>query len=83
VALPADRSRLELTGDWSDGEDFIEASDPGASATVKFRAGGAWAVRSGAVEPGLYETDGTVVAEAAGLRLHAFQFIPSAPDLHL
>ena len=25
VALPADRERLELSGDWSDGEDWIEA----------------------------------------------------------
>src|SRR4051794_4304263 len=70
VALPADRERVELVRDWVDGEDFIEAADAGASAGTSFRAGGAWAVLSGGdVEPGLYETDGTVVAEEAGLRL--------------
>jgi hypothetical protein len=30
----------------------------------------------GLAEPGLYETDGTVVAEHPGLRLHGFQFTP-------
>jgi AhpC/TSA family len=80
VSLPVDRARLELVRDWIDGEDWIEAADAGASATVAFRAGGAWAVLSGGgVEPGLYETDGTVVAEEAGLRLHGFQFEPLAP----
>lgn len=78
VALPADRERLELVRDWLDGEDYIEAKDAGAAATVSFSAGGAWAVLSegGLEEPGLYETDGTVVAEHPGLRLHGFQFTP-------
>ena len=80
VALPADRGRLELVRDWIDGEDWIEAADAGASARTRFRAGGAWAVLSGSdLEPGLYETDGTVVAEEAGLRLHGFQFEPLPP----
>jgi hypothetical protein len=80
VALPADRARLELVRDWVDGEDWIEAADAGASATVSFRAGGAWAVLSGGdVDPGLYETDGTVVADEPGLRLHGFQFEPLPP----
>ena len=81
IALPADRERLELVRDWIDGEDWIEAADAGASATARFRAGGAWAVLSGAdLEPGLYETDGTVVADEAGLRLHGFQFEPLPPE---
>ena len=81
VALPADRGRLELVRDWTDGEDYIEAADAGASATVRFRAGGAWAVLSGAeIEPGLYQSDGTVVAEEPGLRLHGFQFTPLPPS---
>ena len=43
-------------------------------------AGGAWAVLSGGeLEPGLYETDGTVVAESPGVRLHGFQFTPVPP----
>ena len=82
IALPADRERLELVRDWIDGEDYIEAADAGASAVVtSFRAGGAWAVLSGAgFEPGLYESDGTVTAEEAGLRLHGFQFTPLPPS---
>jgi hypothetical protein len=81
VVLPADRSRLELVRDWTDGEDWIAAADAGASASVSFSAGGAWAVLSqGGLEPGLYETDGTVVADEAGLRLHGFQFTPKPPS---
>jgi len=81
IALPSDRPRLELVRDWSDGEDFIEARDAGAAATVRsFSAGSAWAVLSGGeLEPGLYETDGTVVAESPGTRLHGVQFTPEAP----
>jgi hypothetical protein len=80
VVLPADRGRLELVRDWTDGEDWIAAADAGAAATVSFDAGGAWAVLSeGGLEPGLYETDGTVVAESPGVRLHGFQFTPKRP----
>jgi hypothetical protein len=83
VALPADRERVELIRDWLDGPDYIEAEDAGAGATVGFTAGGAWAVLSGGgiEEPGLFETDGTVVAEHPGLRLHGFQFTPAPPTL--
>jgi hypothetical protein len=77
IALPADRDRVELVRDWTDGEDFIEAEDAGAAASFAFRAGGAFAVLSGAgMEPGLYETDGTVEADSPGLRLHGVQFTP-------
>jgi hypothetical protein len=79
VALPADAERLQLTGGWSEGSDYLEAQEAGASARVSFRAGEAYAVLSGSTEPGLYPTDGTVVAEAAGLRLHGFQFTPLPP----
>ena len=79
IALPADRDRLTLTGEWTDGEDWIEAAAAGDTATASFSAGGAWAVQSGAVAPGLYETDGTVVAESEGARLHGFQFTPGPP----
>jgi hypothetical protein len=82
VVLPADRERLELVRDWVDGPDYIEAADAGAGAKVKsFRAGGVWAVLSGSVEAGLYETStGLVEAEDPGLRLHGFQFTPLAPE---
>ena len=78
IALPADRDRLELEGSWSEGEDYIEADDAAASATVRsFSAGAAYAVLAGeGVEPGLHKCDGTVVAETAGLRLYGFQFTP-------
>jgi hypothetical protein len=81
VVLPGDRSRLSLVRDWSDGEDWIEARDAGAAASVRsFTAGAAWAVLSGGeLEPGLYETDGTVVADSPGVRLHGFQFTPVPP----
>src|SRR4051794_14980405 len=80
IALPADRARLELVRDWTDGEDWIAAADAGAAASFSFRAGEAFAVLSGAdVEPGLYETDGTVVADDPGLRLHGVQFTPLPP----
>jgi len=79
IALPADRGRLDLHGEWTDGGDWIEATTPGATATASFTAGGAWAVQSGAVEPGLYETDGTITARKAGLRLHGLQFTPGPP----
>ena len=81
VVLPAERGRLELVRSWLDGVDFIEAEDAGAGASVSFSGGGAYAVLSGGgVEhPGLFETDGTVVAEHPGLRLHGFQFTPAPP----
>jgi hypothetical protein len=82
IALPADRERLELVRDWTEGADYIEAADAGAGAQVmSFRAGEVWAVLSGAVEPGLYEApSGLVEAEDPGLRLHGFQFTPLAPE---
>ncbi|MGI8946031.1 MAG: redoxin domain-containing protein [Thermoleophilaceae bacterium] len=79
VALPADRERLELAGDWTDGGDYIEAAAAGASAAVEFTAGGAWAVLSGTVEPGLHETGGTVTAAQGGPRLPDFPPAPLAP----
>jgi hypothetical protein len=80
IALPRDRDRLELVRDWTDGEDWIAAADAGAAASFSFRAGSAWAVLSGADrDPGLYETDGTVVADDPGLRLHGVQFTPLPP----
>jgi AhpC/TSA family len=79
VGFPADRERVDLTGAWSEGEDWVEAAEAGATARVRYRAGQAYAVLSGSVEPGLYETDGTLVAERPGVRLHGFQFTPLPP----
>ncbi len=79
VALPRDRHRLELVRDWLDGEDYIEAADAGAAASVSFTGAGAWAVLSGPIFPGVYETGGEVLAESPGLRLHGFQFTPAPP----
>jgi hypothetical protein len=79
IALPADRDRLELVRDWTDGHDWIEAQDAGAGALFEYTGGSAWAVLSGGVEPGLYEVkDGRIEAESPGLRLHAIQFTPEA-----
>ena len=79
VALPADRERLVLDGDWSAGEDYLEAGAAGASARPRsFSAGAAYAVLAGAGvdEPGLHEGDGLVTATEAGLRLYGYQFTP-------
>jgi AhpC/TSA family len=80
VTLPDDAERVTLAGRWAPGPDYVQAEDAGATATVSYRAGEAYAVLSGTTEPGLYPTDGTVVAEAPGLRLHAFQFTPLPPN---
>src|SRR3954452_12081303 len=80
VTLPAEVERVELSGAWLQGADYVEAQEAGATAHVQFRAGEAYAVLSGSIEAGLYPTDGTVVAEAAGLRLHGFQFTPLPPS---
>ena len=80
IALPADAERLELSGDWTEGPDYLEAQAAGATARATFRAGEAYAVLSGTAEPGLHPSDGTVVAEAPGLRLHGFQFTPLPPE---
>jgi len=79
IALPADTERVQLSGTWVPGADWIEAQEEGASAAVDYRAGEAYAVLSGTVAPGLHATEGMVVAEAAGLRLHGFQFTPLPP----
>lgn len=79
IALPAERDRVELTGTWIEGEDFIEAREAEATASTDYRAGEAYAVLSGTTEPGLYPTQGTVTARSAGLRLHGFQFTPIPP----
>ena len=79
IALPGDRQRLHLTGEWANGEDWIEAEAAGATATASFKAGGAWAVLSGSAYPGLHETHGTVMAQEPGLRLHGLQFTPRPP----
>ena len=82
IALPADRERLELVRDWTDGEDWIAAADAGAAASFTYTAGAAYAVLSeGGVEPGLHEVEGTVEAESPGLRLHGVQFTPAPPAL--
>jgi hypothetical protein len=80
ITLPADRDRVRLTGEWSEGPDYLEAQEAGSAAHVRFRAGEAYAVLSGSTEAGLYPTDGTIVAETPGLRLHAFQFTPLPPN---
>ncbi len=80
IVLPRDRERLELVRDWNDHDDYIEAEDAGAGALFQYSGSSAWAVLSGAVDPGLYEVrDGRVEAESPGLRLHAVQFTPRWP----
>lgn len=79
VALPAEAERVTVSGSWAAGPDYLEAEEAGARVSVKYRAGEAYAVVSGTEEPGLRPTDGTVVAQAPGLRLHGFQFTALPP----
>ena len=81
IALPRDHERLELVRDWTPGEDFLEARDAGAAAEIRsFDAGETYAVLSGGeLEPGVYESDGRIVADEPGVRLHGFQFVPRTP----
>jgi SAM-dependent methyltransferase len=79
LEFPDQRTELTLTGSWTDGEDWIEATEAGATATFEFEAGEAWAVLSGTTEPGLYEATGTITADRPGLRLHGIQFTPIPP----
>src|SRR4051794_13977547 len=79
ITLPDDAERVQFVGAWTPGADYMEADEAGAAAHVQFRAGEAYAVLSGTAEPGLHATDGSVVAEASGLRLHGFQFTPLPP----
>jgi hypothetical protein len=81
IALPGDADRLDLVRDWLTGEDYLEAEDAGAAARFTYSGGGAFAVLSGADRaPGLYEvSDGAVVADDPGLRLHGIQFTPAPP----
>src|SRR5207253_43977 len=37
VTLPADAERVQLNGAWSEGVDYLEAQEPGASAHVRYR----------------------------------------------
>jgi hypothetical protein len=79
IALPGDGERLELWGEWEEGEDYLEATAAGAGARVRsFTAGGAYAVLAGegVSRPGPVETDGAVEADSPGLRLYGFQFTP-------
>ena len=81
IALPADSERLTLVRDWLPGEDYLEAEDAGAAAEFSYSGGSAWAVLSGADrDPGLYEvSEGRVVADDPGVRLHGVQFTPKPP----
>lgn len=76
IWLPQDRHRLRLVRDWIEGSDYLEALDAGGGAMATWHGKQAFAVLSGSVEPGLYETDGRVVADSPGLRVHGFQFTP-------
>ena len=67
IALPADRDRLELVRDWTDGAGLHRGRRRGRAASFSSARARPYAVLSGGgLEPGLYETDGTVAAEAPG-----------------
>ena len=77
IVLPADRDRLELVRDWTDGEDWIEAADAGAAASFSVqrrrRLRGAVGRRrgAGALRDGRHGDGGVARAAAARLAVHA------------
>ena len=85
IALPADRERLELGARLEGRRGLDRGRRRGRGGELHVQRG--WApsrcCRGASVEPGLYETDGTVTAEAPGLRLHGVQFTPCAASAFL
>jgi hypothetical protein len=86
IALPAEIERVDTTGDWNEGRDWLQAATAGAMLTASCEAGSAWGVLSGrgAEFPGCHELaieDGavTITASQPGLRVHALQFTPRRP----
>lgn len=85
IALPPEAERLELTGEWAAGADWLEARETGATAAARCSNADAFAVLSGegVMHPGVQPLEVTegfarVTAAEPGLRLHAFQFTPAA-----
>lgn len=84
IVLPPESDRLELTGEWTESADWLEARESGATATARCSDADAFAVLSGrgVARPGVHPlevVDGavSVTAHAPGLRLHAIQFTPA------
>ena len=77
--LPDEAARVELSGAGAGG-DYSRPRTPAPRRACSSAQARPTRCLSGSVEAGLYPTDGTVVAEAAGLRLHGFQFTPLPPS---
>ena len=71
--------RLELVRDWTDGEDWIEAADSGAAASVTFDAGRSLGRPVGHGRAGPLRDGRDRRGRRPGDRLHGFQFTPRAP----
>lgn len=82
IALPADRGRVESTGDWKEGPDWLQAQSDDATISASCSAGSAFAVVSGRpiAVPGVrevaIESGRAMLCAAAGTRVHGFQFTP-------
>jgi hypothetical protein len=82
VALPADRERVKLTGEWKEGPDWLQAQSDDATVATECRAGESYAILSGRpiAVPGSMPVpivDGVAtVSVATGTRVHGFQFTP-------
>ena len=81
IALPADRERLQARARLARGRGLPRGRRRRRRRElhVQRRRGLRRPLGRGDVEPGLYETDGTVTADAPGLRLHGVQFAPLPP----
>lgn len=87
IALPQERERVTLAGDWVEGHDFLEAHSADASIEAEYSGGQAWAVLSGpgTQYPGCHlladggETTVKIEAATPGMRVHGLQFTPRPP----
>src|SRR2546430_633632 len=59
IVLPADGDRVQLTGEWAQGAEWIEARKAGEGGRGRFGAGEPSGGLGGTAEPGLHRTDGT------------------------
>ena len=79
IALPADRDRLELVRDWTDGEDWIEAADAGAAASFSYSAAGVGGAVGRGVEPGSTRSTGRSRRSRRGSACTACSSRPAPP----
>ena len=79
IRLPGDRERLELVRDWRTARTGSSGGRGRGAASFDYRGRRLRRSIRSWQGGGVYETDGTVVAESPGVRLHGVQFTPPPP----